>query len=196
MSTPDELRDRLQAGDTSALSDYLLAYRPQLLAFIERRLGESLRRRVEAEDIFQEMAKSAWEYLPRTDLSDRDPFGWCCQLAEQRLIDAARKAQAGKRDAGREVGLNTPAGDTSNEWVSILAASITSPSHAATRAERNAQLQSAITELPEDVRQILRWRYVENLPTKEIAAKTGRTDGAIRVLLTRTIHKLQALMSE
>src|SRR5947207_440932 len=120
MSTPDELHDRLQAGDAAALNDYLTTFRPQLLAFIERRLGEGLRRRVEPEDIFQDMARTAWEYLPKTDLSDRDPFGWLCQIAEQRLIDAARKASAGKRDAGREIGLHSPAGQSSHDWVSVL----------------------------------------------------------------------------
>ena len=194
MPTPTELSQRLQAGEAAALNDYLQTYRSQLLAFIDRRLGDTLRRKIEVEDIFQEMARTAWEYLPKTDLTDRDPFGWLCQLAEQRLIDAARKAQAGKRDAGREVGLHSPAGDGQHDWISILAASITSPTRAAARAETESELHRAIRELPEDVRAIIRWRYVDNLPTKEIAARTGKTDGAIRVLLTRTIQKLQDLM--
>ena len=46
------------------------------------------------------MARTAWEYLPKTDLSDRDPFGWLCQIAQQRIIDASRRAGALKRDAG------------------------------------------------------------------------------------------------
>jgi RNA polymerase sigma-70 factor (subfamily 1) len=191
----DTLRAKMQAGDATALADYIQAYQPQLTAFIDRRLGESVRKREEAADIYQETARAAWENFPSTDLSDRDPFGWLCQIAEQRIIDAVRKARAGKRDTGREVGLNSPAGDSGHEWMSILAASITTPSHAATRGERLAALQKAIGALPPDVQEIVRWRYVDNLPTKEIAARTGKSDGAIRVLLTRTIQKLQELMS-
>jgi RNA polymerase sigma-70 factor (ECF subfamily) len=191
----ESLKSRMQAGDAAALADYIQAYQPQLMAFIDKRLGESVRKRIEAADIYQEMARTAWENFAKTDLSDRDPFGWLCQIAEQRIIDAARKAQAGKRDAGREVGLNSPAGDSGHEWMSVLAASITSPSHAATRGERFSALQKAIQALPPEVQEIVRWRYVDNLPTKEIAERTGKSDGAVRVLLTRTLQKLQELMS-
>jgi RNA polymerase sigma-70 factor (ECF subfamily) len=38
-------------------------------------------------------------------------------------------------------------------------------------------------------------RYVEGLPSKEIAQKLGRTDGAVRVLLTRSLQKLQDILS-
>jgi RNA polymerase sigma-70 factor, ECF subfamily len=195
MAILDALRARVQAGDSAALADYLQAFQPQLTAFIDRRLGELVRKREEAADIYQEMARAAWEHFPKTDLSDRDPFGWLCQIAEQRIIDAARKAHAGKRDAGREVGLQSSSGDSSHEWLSILAASITSPSHAATRAERFTALNQAIQALPQEVQDVVRWRYVDNLPTKEIAARTGKSDGAVRVLLTRTIQKLQELMT-
>jgi RNA polymerase sigma-70 factor (ECF subfamily) len=191
----EALTRRMQSGDAAALADYIQAYQPQLIAFIERRLSESVRRREDAADIYQETFRAAWENFSKTDLSDRDPFGWLCQIAEQRIIDAARKAHAGKRNAGREVGLHSPAGDSGHEWLSVLAASITSPTHAATRGERFDALEKAIHALPPEVKQIVRWRYVENLPTKEIAARTGKSDGAIRVLLTRTIQKLQELMS-
>lgn len=194
MPDVEALSKKLQAGDAAALADYLQAFQPQLMAFIDRRLGQQVRKREEAADIFQDTARAAWEHFPKADLSDRDPFGWLCQIAEQRIIDAARKARAGKRDSGLEVRLNSPAGDSGHEWVSVLAASITSPSHAATRAERVSALHQAIQALPADVQEIVRWRYVENLPTKDIAARTGKSDGAIRVLLTRTIQKLQDLM--
>ena len=37
-------------------------------------------------------------------------------------------------------------------------------------------------------------RYVENLPSKEIAQRLGKTDGAVRVMLTRSLSKLQELL--
>jgi RNA polymerase sigma-70 factor, ECF subfamily len=40
----------------------------------------------------------------------------------------------------------------------------------------------------------LRLRYVDNLATKEIAVKIGKTDGAVRVMLTRCVAKLQKLL--
>lgn len=196
MPDNDVLCQRLQAGQVDALSDFLEQHRPQLLAFIERRLGDALRRKVEPQDIYQEMAVAALKGISATDLSDRDPFGWLCQIAEQRIIDTSRKFASQKRSSDRELALQAPSDDAEKEWLSVLAASITSPSGAFARAERHEQLQRAIAELPAETRDVLKWRYVENMATKDIAAKIGKTDGAVRVMLTRTIHRLQEILTD
>src|SRR5262245_48023156 len=196
MADENRLRDRVQAHDATALTEFLQLFRPQLLAYSDRNLGVVWRQKIETQDVWQETAISALDALPNADLSDRDPFGWLCQIAQQRIIDASRKHSAKKRDSEFEVALNSPAGDSSREWMSILAASMTSPSQAAAREERHGQLYVAIQALPPDVQEILRWRYVEDLPTKEIAARIGKTDVAVRVLLSRTVQKLQELMAE
>jgi RNA polymerase sigma-70 factor (ECF subfamily) len=192
----NQLRDRVRAHDPAALADFLQHFRPQLLAYIDRNLGVVLRKKVEPQDIWQETAMAAIHALPKADLSDRDPFGWLCQIAQQRIIDASRKHAAQKRDSQFEIALNSPAGDSSRDWMSVLAASITSPSAAVARDERHGQLYEAIQGLPPDVQEVLRWRYVEDLPTKEIATRLGKTDVAVRVLLSRTVQKLQELMRE
>jgi RNA polymerase sigma-70 factor (ECF subfamily) len=196
MAERDSLSERLQRREADALSEFLVLYQPQLLAFIARRLGSALQQKIEAQDLFQEMAIAAVKALPTTDLSDREPFGWLCQIAEQRIIDASRKFLALKRSSEREVAIHAPAPGGEHEILSLLAASVTSPTGAFARAERHQQLQRALAELPADTRDILKWRYVDNLATKEIAARTGKSDGAIRVLLTRTIHRLQEILSD
>ena len=190
------LRQRVQAGDAAALTEFMQHFQPQLLAYIDRNLGVALRKKIEPQDICQETAMAALNALPKADLSDRDPFGWLCQIAQQRIIDASRKFATQKRGSDKEVALDGPAGDSSRNWMSMLAASITSPSQAVARNERHAQLFDAIAELPPDMQEVLRWRYVEDLPTKEIATRIGKTDVAVRVLLSRTVQKLQELMAE
>jgi RNA polymerase sigma-70 factor (ECF subfamily) len=145
-------------------------------------------------DVYQETAVAALQAWPTADLGDRDPFGWLCQIAEQRIVDLSRRFGARKRAADREVPLNAPAIGASKEFLDLLAASLTSPSSAFARDERAVRLNAAIAQLPRENQDILRWRYVDGLPTKEIAAKVGKSDGAVRVLLTRTLHKLQAIL--
>jgi len=193
MST-DDPRTTLPPQTPLALADLLERSRPQLVGYIERRLGESLRRKVEPLDVYQETAVAALQAWPNTDLGDRDPFGWLCQIAEQRIVDLSRRFAARKRAADREVPLNARAIGASKEFLDLLAASLTSASSAFARDERAARLNAAIAQLPKESQEILRWRYVESLPTKEIAAKVGKSDGAVRVLLTRTLHKLQAIL--
>ena len=64
--------------------------------------------------------------------------------------------------------------------IDLIAGSLTSASQAVARNERHAQLEGAIARLPAESRDVLRWRYVDGLPTKEIADKIGKTaiDGA------------------
>ncbi|HEX4588794.1 MAG TPA: sigma-70 family RNA polymerase sigma factor, partial [Gemmataceae bacterium] len=145
-------------------------------------------------DIYQETAIAALNAWPKLDLGDRDPFGWLCQVAEQRIIDAHRRFAARKRASDREVSANATPADASRELIDLLVGSLTSASQAVARNERHAQLEGAIARLPAESRDVLRWRYVDGLPTKEIAEKIGKSDGAVRVMLTRTLHKLQQLL--
>jgi RNA polymerase sigma-70 factor, ECF subfamily len=192
------LLQRLQAGDAQALAELIETHRRQLLSYIDHQLGAALRHKVEPEDVLQETTIKALRYLPETDLTQRDPFGWLCQLAEQRIIDAHRKfIGSQKRSAEREVPLQAPAGrDGQGGWLDMLAASLTSPSQAFSRDARAIRLQEALNQLPEEHRTALRLRYVDGLPTKEIAQRLGKTDGALRVLLTRTLARLQQILED
>lgn len=197
MRTTDRmLLQRVRGREADALAEFLENCRLQLLAFIERRLSQAMRRKVEVQDLFQEVAIHALRLLPQTDLSERDPFGWLCMIAEERIVDAHRKFfGAQKRAADREVHLDSPAGSNRQRaLIDLLVVSMTSPSQALARNEREARLLEALASLPEESREALRLRYVENLPSKEIARRLGRSDGAVRVMLSRSLDRLQELL--
>lgn len=191
-----DLVARVQAHDSAALAEFMELRRGQLTAFIQRQLGAQLRRKVEPEDVFQEMSAEAVRALEHADLKDRDPFGWLCKLAERKIIDLHRKHfDAQKRDAGREVPLAAPSSDERRHGlIELLVASFTTPSAAFSRNIREDRLQAALHQLPQDQQEALRLRYVENLPSKEIAEKLQKSDAAIRVMLTRSLKRLQGLL--
>ena len=76
----------------------------------------------------------------------------------------------------------------------LLVANLTTPSAAFSRNVKEARMQEAILQLPEDQREALRLRYVDNLPSKEIAEKLSKSDAAVRVMLMRSLKKLQDLL--
>ncbi len=195
----EQLVARVKQHDVGALAEYLTVQRRPLMAFIERQLGAGLRRKVEVEDIFQELSVEAVRSLPEAEFEHRDPFGWLCQIAERRIIDAHRRFfGAQKRDAGREVPLGSPGGDNSQQAdiIDMLVASMTTATQALSRKGHEIQLLQALATLPEDQREALRLRYVEGLPSKEIAERLGKSDGSIRVMLTRALAKLQQMLGE
>jgi RNA polymerase sigma-70 factor (ECF subfamily) len=186
----DETNDR-PAGGAAPLAEVLELRRPALLAYIERRLGPALRGKVEPQDIAQEVAVRA---LREVAADGADPFPRLCRLAEQCIIDAHRHFAAGKRAVARERAGSAPSGDASQDLVAMLAASMTTPSLAAVRNERQAQLDAVLTTLPPDQREALRLRYGEGLGTREIALRIDKTDVAVRVLLSRTLQRLRELL--
>jgi RNA polymerase sigma-70 factor (ECF subfamily) len=193
------LEDRIRQKDAEALGEFLRERRPQLMAFIERNLGPSLRTKIDADDLFQEVSVECLRALPNVELGDHDPFSWLCQVAERRIVDAHRRFfTAQKRAAGREVPL---AGGSSSDQsqrglIDLIVASITTPSQAFSRGQREFRLLEALDSLGEEAKQAIQMRYVQGLPSKEIAEQLGKSDGAIRVLLTRTLRKLQELLLE
>jgi RNA polymerase sigma-70 factor (ECF subfamily) len=191
----DDLIERLRRGDAEALAEFITSRHGQLLGYIERNLGAALRRKIEPEDILQELSADAIRALSGIDLAGRDPLGWLCQIAERRIIDAHRRFYGSqKRNAGREVAIDAPRGDDQRGLIDLLVASMTSASQAFSRNQREQRLLEALASLKEEQREALRLRYVENLPSKEIAQRLGKTDGSVRVLLTRSLHRLHELL--
>lgn len=196
---PDEdlyerLVESIRRGDRESLANYIDLKRPQLMAFIHRSMSDGLRHKVDAGDILQETSVRAIESIETYDLGQRDPFSWLCQVAERRIVDAHRKhfvtqKRAGKREQSldRKVG----SGGDQQEFVNFLTNSLTTPSAAFARGQREVLLSKAIEELPEDARVAIQMRYVEGLPSKEIAERIGKSDGAVRVLLSRTLRQLE-----
>lgn len=191
------LADRVRNHEMDALAEFLSQVRRPLLAFIERQLGPALRRKLEPDDIAQEVSGEAVRSLASMEFGDRDPFSWLCQIAERKIIDSHRRFfEAQKRDAGRELSLG-PARDETQQGgglINMLVASMTTASQAFSRNAKEARLQEALQQLPDDQRDAIRLRYVENLPSKEIAERLGKSDAAVRVMLTRSLKKLQQIL--
>ena len=73
---------------------------------------------------------------------------------------------------------------------------MTTASQALSRKGREVRLLEALTQLPEEQREALRLKYIEGLPSKEIAERLGKSDGSVRVMLSRSLNKLQDMLAE
>ncbi len=191
----DGLRERIRNREPAALAEFIQLRRPQLVAYIQRNLSDSLARKVEADDLLQEVSAAALRSLPEYELGDRDPFGWLCQLADRRIVDTHRRFASQKRASSREVALDAAAPESSQGGiVNLLVASITTPSQAFSRDQREFKLLAALQQLDEVPREALRLRYVDGLATKEIAERLNKSDGAVRVMLSRSLSRLEQIM--
>jgi RNA polymerase sigma-70 factor (subfamily 1) len=196
MTNEEDLIALIRTGDENALALLLQEHREQLLNVIERKMSDRLRRKVDPEDVLQDAMTHCIKAFGDVDPATIDPIAWIHQVCERRLIDAHRHHfGAQKRDAHREVALQGGRStETSPALIDMLINSFTTPSQAFVRGQREQKLLEAMQQLPEEQSRMLRMRYVEELPTKQIAERMNKTDGAIRVTLTRSIKRLEQLL--
>lgn len=150
-----------QAGDQAAFARLHAAYAPWVHAIA---LGGL--RRDEVDDLVQEVFLVTWRKLPTL----REPAafrGWLERIARNRVIDARRR-----RRPSVELDPHGPAAP------------------APPTAEGREALD-AILALPEPYRELLVLRLVEGWSGPEIAHKTGRSAGGVRVSLHRGLTLLR-----
>lgn len=188
--SPDEnsidLVRRIQGGDTRAWEALYLRYRDRLLFSIRCRLGPALRARLESEDILHSVFKDALSDLHRFE--PRNPQSLHRYLHTCVLNKIRSKADyfAAKKRAG-EVRLSDS-----------LIERIPNPSGAEPRYsdhERFDRLERAMQRLPDDMREIILLRKVEELPNLEAARIVGKSPEATSKLYNRALARLAVWMA-
>lgn len=183
-----------------ALGNWLEANRDHLLVILQQKASVKLRNKVDSDDLLQDAASRAVKSVVGMKLAPSEVMPWFLQILTHTIIDAYRHHFGSqKRDAGREfsVDANLPnQGDQPGQLADLLAASITSPSKAFSQHVRLCRMQEALNQLPDDARQAIHWRFMESLSSQEIAARLNKSDGAVRVLLSRTLKKLEDLLND
>jgi len=100
---------------------------------------------------------------------------WVFSVAENRIRDLAKALNAAKRkgEAPKPPRQRTPS--------SIVS-----------RREELARVIAAIDRLPPAQRDVIRLRRFEGLPTREVAQRLDRSEGAVRMLYMRAVRALEA----
>lgn len=156
-----------------------------LLVLIEARLSPQLRGRVMAEDIWQESLLHAWR--------SRGEFAWCglksfrswlVSIIENRIRDAVDRASAQKRGGGRApLSLEEVAGPRDGDAERPSPAGLigsTTPSRIAIFKEQAVAMRAALEQVPEELRDVVRLRLIEQLSSEEAAQRLGVDASTVR----------------
>jgi RNA polymerase sigma-70 factor, ECF subfamily len=195
-----QLIERLRGGDRQALTELFQHYRDRLRRMVELRLDTRLQGRVDASDVLQDafldVAARLDGYLQQR--SELPAFLWLRLVVSERLLIYHRRHLGTKmRDAGCEVSLYRDAlpQASSAALASMLLGRLTSPSHAAIRAERVLRVQEALNALDPLDREVVALRHFELLSRAETAQVLGITEEAGAKRYIRALKRLKAILA-
>jgi RNA polymerase sigma-70 factor (ECF subfamily) len=178
-----------KGGDESALNQLCKVYWSRVLWIVRLRMGKELRSKLESMDMVQDVLLCVFRDLEGfTYRSEGDFLRWLSKLVENRLRGKATKLHAGKRDIRKEVRLDSHGPTTSGKLVGPI--ETTTPSVIMSRREDLARLEKAIDALKPEYREIIVLTKIEGLSYKEIADRLGKSDEAVRKLVSRALETL------
>ncbi len=153
--------------------------------------GTTLKLRLDASDVVQEACLEAHRDFPNFEGStEAELLAWLRRILARNLADVARYQNAEMRDYRRQRSLESLLEQSSLSVQEALAATATTPSSIAAQRERAVLLADALEGLPPDYRDVVILRNLEGLKFNEVAARMGRSSGAVRMLWARAIERL------
>jgi RNA polymerase sigma-70 factor (ECF subfamily) len=163
----EELAARARDGSRISFDELVVRYRPQLVAFLARRLGDP----ADAEDVAQETFLRAYDHLERYDPAR--PFAtWLFAIGKN--VAANHATARTRRDAREKDGGTASA---------AAGASIED-------AAATGLWQRAANVLRPGPYRVLWLRYAQGMTVHEIARELGRSSVAIKVMLFRARRRL------
>lgn len=172
----DDLAERAK-GSSDAFGVLYDRHLRRIYNYVYYRIGQ----RAEAEDLTERVFMQALENVPRYQHRGAPFSAWLFRIAHNLVAnwhrDTKRHPTAPLEDAGERVDQRAdPFGD-------------------ALSGEEQHELREAVHRLPPDRQMLLQMKFVEERSNLEIAREMGRTEGAVKALLHRTLVALRSELS-
>ena len=177
---------RLRAGDADAFEELVRTYGGRLLAVARR----FVRNESDAQDITQAAYLSAFRALPQ--------FEGGCQLSTwlHRIVvnTALMKLRTRRRKPEESIEVLLPAFLEDGHHVEQFSDWATPADALLEWKETRATVRACIAQLPDNYREVLMLRDIEELPTQEVAQLLNLTPTAVKVRLHRARQALSTLL--
>lgn len=171
---------RANRGDQDALDALLMRMRPRLQAWVALRMGPTLKAKLEADDIVQEILMKAAGAIESFEPRGEHGFhAWLFTIARNQLYEWQRRMSAAKRSGDEEL---IHSGFFLDE---------TGPSTWTSRREELDLVLRTLTQLPDRHREIIRLKSIECLSNAEAAQKMGISPKNASVLHVRAMTDLR-----
>jgi RNA polymerase sigma-70 factor, ECF subfamily len=173
----------IQRGDSTAIELLFRTFFDRLYSLVFNQIG---RDPTAAEDIVQETFLSAINSASRFRGSAK-PYTWLCSIAHHKVVDYYRRQHKGAKRKAEDIDIDSiaPIADSGPLLESILESE-----------EMRRGVEKVLLRLPPDYRQVLIYKYIEDMPVIEIGRIMRRSAKSVEGLLTRSRRALQAIVIE
>ena len=196
---PNDFPDLIERArhDRSCLGQLMEQYRNYLVVLTRSRIPPMIRGRFDASDVVQEtLLEVHRDFHAFRGSNEAELLTWLRRTLARNLTDQMRYHGAARRDAHREAQeVTNQLGRTNTRLADFLADGHSSPSQHVSRREQAVILADAIARLPDDHRDVIIQRNLQQRSFVDIAVDMQRTPDAVRMLWVRAIENLKLDMT-
>lgn len=169
----EQLIKKSKSGDAEAFGELYEQYAEVIFRYVYSHIQS----RLDAEDLTEEIFMRAWKALPKYDERGLPFSAFLFRAARNSLIDFYRQHKTTQSIEDLELQSSEPG-----------------PEESVSDRLSNIDLRSTLSELREDYRSVIIFRFLSGLSPEETAQAMQRSVGAIRVLQHRALSALKELL--
>ena len=164
---------RAEGGDFEAFGELYSLYLDRIYRYVFYQVKD----RMTAEDITEEVFVKAWQAIGSCKGKEATFSAWLYRIAHNHMINTLRKKQK----------------ITSIETKNLVDAS--DPKIELETALDHQELLATIADLPQNQKEVIILKFIEEMDNREISKVLGKREGAIRILQMRALANLRQKLS-
>ena len=170
----DDLAKRVSQRDVDAFHTLYETHLDTVYRYVYYKVGNGQL----AEDLTQHIFMKAWEAIHRYQWRELPFQHWLLRLARNAVIDHYRSTKP------PSASLLDPMGEGTDPEIEIA------------HGEMVQTLQEAVRQLPEEQREVIVLRFIEQMPHAEVARHLGKSAATVRVIQHRALQALRRLLDQ
>jgi RNA polymerase sigma-70 factor, ECF subfamily len=170
----DDLAKRVSQRDTDAFQVLYESHLDTVYRYVYYKVGNGQL----AEDLTQHIFMKAWEAINRYQWRELPFQHWLLRLARNTVIDHYRSTKPANAS------LLDPIGDGID------------PEEELAQTEMIQTLQEAVRQLPDEQREVIVLRFIEQMPHADVALHLGKSAATVRVIQHRALQALRRLLEQ